>query len=358
MRATLRTVLSASLLVLAWSMAGQQQFPSLQKGLQPEKLYQFNDIDHVNVFNGNVTINIPVGLEYPLNGGLSYRLNLSYNSKAWDLVEVAGGKVHAHPSRRSNAGMGWTLGMGRFVPHNDPTNSSNGDTYEAPDGGDHLFFGDYTLEGAHLRQRAVDATTREIDFPDGITRQFKLVNNEWELRQIRRAGSSSAVTITHTPAPVIPQDCNAGIGSSSITDSFGRLHTLVFRNRCVDGQARPMVESVSLQGPEGSTALYTFTYALGQVLQKPAGDNDFDTQNWQQTHTAPLLTSMQLPDGSSYEFTYYAPNLTGEIKTVVLPTRGKIRYTYADVLIPSLDLCANTYATVSATASRETAAVS
>src|SRR5437588_13098436 len=80
-----RATVLLTILVLSPSLAhAQQQYETLQKGFQPEKLYHFNDLDQVNIFNGNLIINIPIGLTYPLNGGLTYNLVLSYNSNVWD----------------------------------------------------------------------------------------------------------------------------------------------------------------------------------------------------------------------------------------------------------------------------------
>ena len=80
-----RAVIAAISLLGAVSLSAQQQFPTLERGLQPGKLYQFGAIDNVNVFNGNVTIGLPVGMSYPIDGGLAYQLTLSYNSNLWDL---------------------------------------------------------------------------------------------------------------------------------------------------------------------------------------------------------------------------------------------------------------------------------
>src|SRR5258708_26874965 len=104
-RATL-ILLSAGIFLAASVSA--QQFPSLERGFAPNKYFSFGDIDSINSFNGNLTLQIPLGPSYPVNGGFSYRLTLAYNSKVWDYEEISS-LVLTVPNRDSNAGMGWTL---------------------------------------------------------------------------------------------------------------------------------------------------------------------------------------------------------------------------------------------------------
>src|SRR5205823_1753393 len=80
-----RLLAAASTLFVTAIALAQQQLPTLEKGIQPEKLYQFHDIDSVNIFNGNLIITLPIGLSCPLNGGATYNFVLSYNSNVWDL---------------------------------------------------------------------------------------------------------------------------------------------------------------------------------------------------------------------------------------------------------------------------------
>jgi hypothetical protein len=335
----------ARLIVLALSfsasISAQQQFPTLEKGFQPEKLYHFGDIDSVSVFSGTLLVNLPIGPEYALNGGMSYQLRLSYNSKPWDLLQE-GTFVHAIPSRRSSAGMGWILGMGRFIPFDDPANQSFTDVYEAPDGGDHRFDGTspdsctsacpaYTSDGSNLRLRAVSSTVREIDFPDGVTKKFIKASGVWSLREIRNAKNSDIVTIT----PGTGHLSQCGSSSTSywlIGDSRDRAHTVCFKSLTVDSVARAMVDRVVLAAPGGS-ATYVFDY-VPLTTSKPPGNT------WRQTHDVQLLQTLTLPDSSTYRFAVGGGDFIG---TIVLPTLGRIEYQYTSWMVPSTDLCANTY---------------
>jgi len=127
--------------LMVCSAAGQQ-FPTLERGFSPNKVYSFSDIDAINSYNGNLTISIPIGLNYPLSSSFSYALVLHYNSKVWDYEKInafGGEYTRAVPNRDSNAGMGWILDLGRLASPGDSSNPLQGDfwNYLSPDGSRH-----------------------------------------------------------------------------------------------------------------------------------------------------------------------------------------------------------------------------
>src|SRR5712671_4486844 len=84
-----------------------QVHPTMQRGFAAEKAFQIGDIDHVNLFNGNLMLSIPIGSEYATGGGFSYRLALFYNSNIWDFQSDEFDTVtQSYPIRTSNAGQG------------------------------------------------------------------------------------------------------------------------------------------------------------------------------------------------------------------------------------------------------------
>jgi hypothetical protein len=52
----------------------------------------------------------------------------------------------------------------------------------------------------------------------------------------------------------------------------------------------------------------------------------------------PLLTKITLPDGSSFDFTYYTDPVNGceqgALRTVTLPTKGEVEYKYDKLYLP------------------------
>src|SRR5437899_2925911 len=60
-----------------------QTHPNLEKGFAADKMYQFGDVDQVNVFNGNLSLTIPIEGTTPVSDHLSLPLTLVYNTKLW-----------------------------------------------------------------------------------------------------------------------------------------------------------------------------------------------------------------------------------------------------------------------------------
>ena len=73
-----------ALLMASAAVAQEQIHPNLEQGVAPNKLYQFGNLDTVNLFNGNLMIHLPIGASYPVGPGFGYQLVLTYNSKVWD----------------------------------------------------------------------------------------------------------------------------------------------------------------------------------------------------------------------------------------------------------------------------------
>ena len=77
-------LITATLLVFPARLSAQVD-PNLERGFAPEKPTTLGQIDSVNLFNGSLTLAIPIGQTYHVNGGLSYRFMLVYNSTVWDI---------------------------------------------------------------------------------------------------------------------------------------------------------------------------------------------------------------------------------------------------------------------------------
>lgn len=90
MSKTHRLLFTASLVaLLTIHVAAQNQHKNQERGFSSNGVYSSNgDVDNINLFNGNLTVTIPIGQKYPVNGQLSYGLTLVYNSNAWTGREV------------------------------------------------------------------------------------------------------------------------------------------------------------------------------------------------------------------------------------------------------------------------------
>ena len=53
-------------------------------GFTPGKVFSVGDVDQVSLFNGGLSIQIPLGQSFPVDGGLGYGIGLRYSSSQWD----------------------------------------------------------------------------------------------------------------------------------------------------------------------------------------------------------------------------------------------------------------------------------
>jgi len=345
-----------------------QQAPAEEKGFRPEKMYDFGSIDEVNTFNGNLVVTTPIGMRYPLDGGLSYGLSLTYNSKVWDFEEWDGGTLRSSPGRRANAGLGWLLSMGRLVPPNDPTNPTNEWIYESPDGADHSFAADflypsgagctgsycggnqtmYTHDGSFLRMRVLSTNLRTVESGDGTTYEFEL-SGSWRLKRISNAFKDSSgnplsyVNVTY-PSPAGINACPGATSVWQLNDSESREHYVCFKNQNLGANLAPMVDRVVVAGV-GENAVYLFEYDLNQTIHESCQDTvPTDPLSAPIEFHVPFLRRVKLPDGanalcsgndcSRFQFDYYVNACpSGALQAVTLPTLGKISYGYEAKII-------------------------
>ncbi len=328
-------------LILAAPLAADP-FPTQERGFQAEKAFQIGDFDTVNLFNGNLVLTLPIGGSYPVSSSLSYGLTLTYNSNAWDFQEDdIGAYTQAIPNRRSNAGMGWRLSLGELL---DPFYAENDIglwTYLGADGGEHSFRDSlhdgepvvtgvkYTRDGSYLRFRYVDANTRAVDFPDGTIQTFAHWGNHlWRLARIEdRFGNGVDIGYTF--------DAGGNLKTWSIQDQHGRTQTVNF---IAASQYGRVVGSVVLAAFNGATATYGFNY---ESVSIPAACPNTDPQT--STYQVPLLTSVTLPDGSSYSMPvgdYHLDQsvscrLPGVLKAITTPVLGRIEWGYGGYAFPT-----------------------
>lgn len=345
-RSALALIASIAFLVL---QARGQQTPALQKGFSPEKLYQFADVDAINTFNGNLTARIPLGPAYPINGGMSYQLSLTYNSKIWDYEEVAATSIMTIPSRRSNAGLGWLLSLGRIITYANSTNTSLDDVYESPDGAEHVVHGGgVTQDGTYIRRVNNSNGRTVLEFPDGTIKTFDSASGDF-LSARDSFGNGFDVT---TPLNVAETPCidTANFAQAwKITDTSGARTTYVCfssTNAYPNATYRGMVDRVILVAPPDANgtsqqAVYLFAYSDSPNVCRGPGNTYLNAPT---SYQVPLLTSVTQPDGSKYDFGYPQANTQypfcrdGELSSIGLPTGATISYDYRGYQIP-VDKC-------------------
>ncbi len=311
---------------------GAQQHPTSERGFTPEKAYAFGDIDHVSLYNGALTLTLPIGPTYRVGRGLSYSLTLVYNSKLWDWeIECGTGNCDsvAWANRDSNSGLGWQLSLGRLVPPlTPPRNDTPRWLYISSDGSEHFFYDTlaneapvanvyYSRDSTYLRLKKAGSQW-QLEDGSGVTHTF---NANGDLRRQEDA-FGNYLTIGY--------DANTW----DIADSTGRTHTLTFANKLLDGAQVPHLTRANLAAFGGQRALWNFTYQLATV-DRPVPSPNAGAYAAPRAH---FLTKISLPHGQSYEMGPVAqryhlsrvtdPRSVGQIKAVDLPTGGLVAWAY------------------------------
>ncbi|HEV8580716.1 MAG TPA: RHS repeat domain-containing protein, partial [Thermoanaerobaculia bacterium] len=346
----------ALLLVLGLLASAAQAdiHPNTAPGFQPDQSFHVGDVDNVNLFNGSLTLTLPLGGTYPVNGGFSYGVKLTYNANDWDwidgeYVDPEDPNHHikttaAFPGSCNNAGLGWRISFGRLDPPCQPPNPPFV-FYQDENGTNHIFFETlhandpedasvsgisrilYTRDGSYLRLIVFNDGTREVESPDGTIRRFNGTGLPEHIRD--RFGNKlnffygELHPTTHQPV-------------WRLTDSQNRTHYIVFRNDFLSLWGE-VVDRVELAAFGGATATYQFSYASADIgLPCPSAGAVG------QTGKVFFLTSVALPDGSAWSMplsdyitapppagascTDHAGNLIG----LTLPTRGRLEWTWQE----------------------------
>jgi RHS repeat-associated protein len=164
-------------------------------------------------------------------------------------------------------------------------------------------------------------------------------------------GSGYTLTLTNYPGSGIgytvtsPDGTKLGFTDSSATDrngnrisytgdAFGNgtykdtLNTTALTVATTSSAGAKTV-TYSYPGPDGNPASYVATYSAKNVLTafNCTGVNEYSAQN------VLFIDALNLPDGSSYQFTYEKTNpgaatITGRLASVKLPTGGVVAYEY------------------------------
>lgn len=344
----------AAILVLALvavlPLFAQEHHPNLPKGFDADKVYDFNELDHIDLFTGGLRTTLPLGPRYPINGELSYGFTLVYNSAIWDILPgtyviwPAGDPqptlipyVDTRPGHRVNAGPGWLLSFGKVFPPG-PYNNSNAWLYESEDGNDREIGNldtvgaiAYSRDATYIRAKRTTTTEVTLEFPDGAIHTFKRNpsnNDDWRLDQIRDRFNNK-MWIVYEPD-----------GSWTIKDDHLREHKVYFASKNYhNAYGSKFVSRVVLAGFNGDTSEYVFNYQDASYDNSCENDGIYTLDSY----TSPFLTSITMPDTSAFEFKYqnsigsaYTQKCEmGAMTSMRLPTGGFVKWDYVLVHLPT-----------------------
>ncbi len=354
------------------------QNPGLAEGTAEDSVYRVSDLDSVNLYNGNLTLNVPLGATYPVGGSLSYGLQLVYNSgAAWaeefkDEARCQPGAgnpnvdftIH-HASKLTNAGLGWTVSLGRLIPPNLNRSTQlymKRWTYIQPDGHRRGFYDTlhdgvgaagntkYSNDGSYIRMRlnaagcenspVGGATCHVLEFPDGTYHEMHEVDSQPGFRPTYMADRfGNWVKIDYSTSTWL------------IEDKHGRQQRVEWET----GQnGLPRVNQIELTSfgdtPSNPGAVYDFTYASQTVARHQLEHYDTELNCVQPpyyignsstaveaTLSVDMLSSLTLPDGSYYDMSYYGADGFGDvapggrsasIQSLRLPTAAEYTWEY------------------------------
>ena len=335
------------------------QHPNLERGFDPNKAFELGQIDQVNLFNGNLSVTIPLGQAIQGDGKLSYGFNLVYNSKAWDW-EVAGMASGDDPinsaraDRRSNAGFGWRLTLGElYQPNAAPLNDSLTWVYVGPDGAEHEFFTGlyggqpctsnspavcYSLDGSYLRLQPAGSGLMKVENPNGTKNTFKSYSEGgrtvWRLDSIADV-NGNRLAVNSTGNPWLLTEINA----DGVTVRTSKIHYKAAE--IYDGRLVKMVDKVEVPAFGNTFATYQLQYTRTAVT-RPILHELTELPN---PVLLPLLTGVVLPDGSqfsmpattSYQLTMVAGNgdIPGVLIRLGLPTGGRFEWGFRRWTFPT-----------------------
>jgi hypothetical protein len=328
---------AAVVVVLLVAPALAQQHPNVAKGFKPDQVFTSGVIDHVNMFNGNLNLNIPISIKYPAGGNLDYSVALTFGGNNWisvyttEWVEdethklVEKQKNWTKPTARTNAGMGWLLSLGRLIPPAAEDEWCGCWVYQSPDGAEHEFYNTlhpgmavtpdvfYTHDGEYLKLRVARdqsqvVISEALDSPDGTLMTF---DPNGRLQSISDRSISNAVgntvTINYDDSTVPPPSggtCGGAIVHTwKISDTTGRNHYVYFRGRPYYPDGAVCEADFAVFGTS-THAVYTFDYVERVISRQWIFTQLEADPSVGSTVLVPLLTNIGLPDGTSYDILY------------------------------------------------------
>lgn len=348
------------LTALLWAItATGQTAPELEQGLKPFGSYNSGNIDVVNVFNGNLMVNVPL-ISYPQRGGtLKLEFALLSNNKTFAYTPTCdpstGGCSY---SWTTNGDGGFGIGVGDTQMANWSDQIVN--ITQNPDNPQYVTF--YTLtssDGAshdvagvgngymraadtsgYLFQPSTGVITDRSGISYGGGGHMKEDANGNFFTLTSSSGTPPTVTDTvgrvipyingaplPSPDPNFPQWSAVGLGSptTDYTSCTGPL---------------PIVAALSAQMPSpGGTGTYKFCFVSLEIatyfhVSDPNSPGGYATEYYAWVE---LLQSVVLPDGTAWTFEYNssdpgnpAGTNYGDLTKITFPTGGTLTYVYTN----------------------------
>ncbi len=331
------------------------------------------DVDSINKMNGNLVVSIPLGQAWEVGPSFSYGLTLVHNSNKWQVRSLEDIGItdplfaddYFTVPFPSNAGLGWNVSLGGelyvssayfggFI--SDWPNRMGDHTwvYVDPSGGTHGIGGAGGNDDSLIRLRGVPQDdVIYVDLPSGIVQQF------------RRYGEGCPALHHATGQPFCwrieriedPFGNHVGIDYDSsllttITDSHGRqlkVRYQTFTPHPDDFQpssVRKVITGIDFPATGSGDAVWDFSHSEPRITRAcPVEQGAF---SWDERQLrVPILDALVLPpqaNAGRYVFTHnttveppgnrWCVDDGGALLEIESPSKGRLRYQYANVRLP------------------------
>lgn len=359
------------------AQSGPDNDPAAAQGYVDNSFHD-SSIDSINEFNGQLTVPISVGPEYPVGPSLKLQLTLVYNSKVWDygapVPEDTVGEwrpIAGDPA----LGIGWNFTPGKIQPcgtnlqrvcfvRSDgaeivffPKETIGGITYwETRDSNPYRLsraggVGAYTmLDGDGLTytfSHQVSGYDDDRANPPGYTRDYGRGRDGWYLTEITDLFGNRVEVEYWINAASCPYQCSGG----SSMDCSGSVNSWIpryFRVQPV-GEAEDLVVEVVLdfaqtrlvtglrfkvrQGASETWAEWNFTYLDLTYTRGFSGCGTTVLKTLSRVELPTDISGLAVGERARYEFTYWqnqGSSFDGLLKTMKLPTGADVRYDYGN----------------------------
>jgi len=391
-----KAIVACFIALLFSGLVYSQTEPNLETGIKPYGSYHGTDVDTVSIMNGNVTVHIPFPQEYPQRGALHEGMTQISHSKGWHLTAIppTGGSAWApdrslmgavdnlHPAHQRTLQQFTASGQTFQTVMKDALVTWDGSTHKLMDvsSGRQLAFEAVDGSGWHVSvanpnqygipQTAVitDRTGTQYTVPQyqpaappcipSTSGGVSAPGGHPMLLYPNSVGLPDASTFSCLMSGGVTQvtDANGNTFTSSpstgITDTLGKSTSSIPLSIEVEGYSAPVIQSSNPPGCLGAFSFYgssaiTYPAANGRTNQILVCYANFTIQTSFGFSSAieypssiagenpifPLISSIVLPDGSTWTFNYDA---YGNTTFIGLPLGGSISYQWATVAFPSV----------------------
>ena len=293
---------------------------------------------YINVTNGNAHVTIPLGT-FQQRGRLSpIKINLEYDSRIWQIIDNGG--YSWQPVNIPNSMAGWRLTTGL-----EQGTTANSEYFqESPGNNCYVLVGKTNVYETNFTEMWDVYTAFQWTDSEGTVHIFN-VQTEQPLQVCTGDTSHTVPTgngyaidssgyyveITNTSQMTV-YDSQGNEVYPQQTDPNGNSVSISANGTVTDSMGRVLISTTT----NGNTIQYN-------VLKEGGGTNTFTAAtepislntNFQQSAVSEFngsltaIQSLQLPDGSSYSFTYDSGTY-GEMESMTLPTGGAVSLGYTN----------------------------